>query len=169
MKKNFTYLKICLLLLVCTAVPIGTQAQVTVTGAAATAKMAHMTLAEGITHKQTLLLELVTKAGLMPLLSHSDPYTFFAPSEAALAAYKDASPEDLRAFLGQHLVASSITSEDLKDGTDIKNINGNNLRIYRKKGAILVDGVKLLESDQLYTNGVWHQLNGALQPPRPKL
>jgi uncharacterized surface protein with fasciclin (FAS1) repeats len=168
MKKNFTYLKMSLWVLLLTALPVAAQAQIAMTGAAATAKVAQMTLAEGLTHQHTLLLELVTKAGLMPLLSHNEPYTFFAPSEAALAPYKNASPDELREFLGQHLVASSLTSEDLKDGTDIKNINGNNLRIYRKKDAILVDGVRLQETDQMFTNGVWHQLNGAFQPSKPK-
>ncbi|WP_205504301.1 fasciclin domain-containing protein [Rufibacter psychrotolerans] len=137
--------------------------------ALASSKVARLSLAEGIAQKDRLLLDLVTKAGLMPVLSSGEELTFFAPSAQALALHQNDSPDQLRSFLEQHIVKGTFTKEALRDGADLKTLSGTNLRICKKKGAVLVSGVRLKETDQLYANGVWHRLNGAFQPETPTL
>ncbi|MFC6996570.1 fasciclin domain-containing protein [Rufibacter roseus] len=128
---------------------------------AASAKVATISLGEGLTNTESpLLLELVTKAGLMPVLTGSEAYTFFAPSEQTLQQYKEARPEVLKQLLSQHIVKGTLTTSDLKDGSELTSINGSTIKVYRKKGAVIVNGMRVKEGDKLYTNGVWHQLNG---------
>ncbi|ALI98993.1 hypothetical protein DC20_08420 [Rufibacter tibetensis] len=140
-----------------------TDAQSLTAKLAATASITNQSLGEGIAQKNQLLLDMVTKAGLMPILSNGEEYTLFAPSASALTHHQNDSPDQLKTYLEQHIVKGSLTTEDLKDGADLKTINGNSLRICRKKGELLVSGVKLAKSDQRYLNGVWHQLNGSFQ------
>ncbi|WP_190300308.1 fasciclin domain-containing protein [Rufibacter hautae] len=128
-------------------------------------KVNRTSLGEGIAQKDPVLLDMVTKAGLMPMLTNSGEYTFFAPSSQALGQHQNDSPEQLRSFLEQHIVKGTLTTEDLRDGADIKSMGGNSLRVCRKKGTLMVSGLRLMKSDQLYMNGVWHQLSGAIPPP----
>ncbi|MBC3539507.1 fasciclin domain-containing protein [Rufibacter sediminis] len=158
---NFT--KIGMVLCLGVLLQVTGQAQSLEAKVASTSKVANLSMGEGIAQKDRLLLDLVTKAGLMPVLSNGEEHTFFVPSAQALTQHQNDSPDQLRAFLEQHMVKGSLTTEDLRDGADIKTLNGNTLRVCRKKGALLVSGVRLLQSDQLYLNGVWHQLNGAVQ------
>ncbi|RNI26982.1 fasciclin domain-containing protein [Rufibacter latericius] len=158
---NFT--KICLVFCLCFGLLANGWAQSMVAKVASATKVTNMSLAEGIAQKDRTLLDLVTKAGLMPVLSGAGEYTFFAPSSATIAQHQNDSPDQLKTFLEQHIVQGTLTSDDLRDGADLKTLNGNNLRICRKKGNLMVSGVRLLTTDQQYMNGVWHQLNGTIQ------
>ncbi|WP_210489818.1 fasciclin domain-containing protein [Rufibacter aurantiacus] len=158
---NFT--KICLVFCICLGLQANGEAQSLVAKVAAVSKVNQTSLGEGIAQKDPVLLDLVTKAGLMPMLTNGGEYTFFAPSGQALTQHQNDSPEQLRSFLEQHIVKGTLTTEDLRDGADIKSMGGNNLRVCRKKGNVMVSGLRLVKSDQLYMNGVWHQLSGAIQ------
>lgn len=163
MKIKCNYSKICLVLLLCLSVQVSSKGQAFMARSVAPAKAEKVSIAEGLTGTEhQLLLQLVTKAGLMPLLSGADTYTFFAPSGAALQPYHNAKPEELRNLLSQHIVKGSLSADELKDGSTLKTINGSTIRVYRKKGTIHINGKRLHETDQLYANGVWHQLNGCL-------
>ncbi|RNI32312.1 fasciclin domain-containing protein [Rufibacter immobilis] len=165
MKRLFDYPKIFLALVLWLGLQATkTEAQTFMAEVAATTEVARMSLGEGIAQKDQLLLDLITKAGLMPVLSSNEEHTLFAPSMQVLQQHAADTPEQLRAFLEQHIVKGHLTAEDLRDGHDLKALSGNNLRICRKKGAVIVSGVRLKETDQLYANGVWHRLNGAFQP-----
>lgn len=166
MNRKLHSIKIVLLLFLWMAISSSGQAQAFLAaGAVVSAKTARMSIGEGIAaNNQEVLLDLITKAGLMPLLSNGGAYTFFAPSEEALMKYQGDTPEKLRTLFSKHIVASILTTAALKDGSDLKTIDGTTLRICRKKGAIILDGVRLEESDQLFANGIVHQLKGAFQP-----
>ncbi len=166
MERKLHSIKILLLLFLWVAIQTSGQAQAFLaTGTSASAKTARMSVGEGLAaNNQQELLELVTKAGLMPLLSNGEAYTFFAPSPQALAKYQSEAPETLRSFLSKHIVKGAYTAADLRDGADVQTINGGKLRICKKKGAVIVDGVRLQATDQVFANGVMHQLKGAFQP-----
>ncbi|WP_207433716.1 fasciclin domain-containing protein [Sabulibacter ruber] len=165
----FNYIKVGIVLCFCLALQFRGEAQAFMAEVAATSKVARMSMAEGIAQKDRLLLDLVTKAGLMPVLSNGEEHTLFAPSEQALMLHQGDSPDQLRAFLEQHIVKGALTKDALRDGANLKTLSGNSLRICRKKGTVMVSGVRLEETDQLYANGVWHRLNGAFQPGKPSL
>lgn len=161
MEENYKNFKVLLALCLSLMVYSTSVGQTFLAASAATARVANMSLGEGLAStERQMLLNLVTKSGLMPVLSGSEAYTFFAPSEQSLQQYQDAKPEELRQLLSQHIVKGSLTSADLKDGSTIKSINGNTIRVYRKKGAVIVNGMRVKEADQMFANGVWHQLNG---------
>jgi uncharacterized surface protein with fasciclin (FAS1) repeats len=124
-------------------------------------KVFRVQLVEGLAKKDPHLLDLVTKAGLLPMLSGEKEYTIFAPSPQALVQHNQDTPDNLKAFLSRHIVQGTLTTQDLADGADIKTISGESLRICRKKGVLLINGVRLTETDKLYANGVWHRLNGS--------
>ncbi|AMM50906.1 hypothetical protein TH61_06475 [Rufibacter sp. DG15C] len=165
MKRKLLILKIAFLACIGFALPSASQAQV-VASAASTAKTPLPTLAEGIvSSNQTVLLDLVTKAGLMPILSNAGAYTFFAPSEEGLEQLKTKTPDELKTILSQHIVLGMITTKDMHDGARLKTLGGGSLRILKKKSDILIDGVRITSADQPFSNGVWHQIKGALSAP----
>lgn len=166
MERKLHSFKIFLGLLLWVAIQTGGQAQsFLAAGTSVAAKTTRMSVGEGIAaNNQQVLLDLVTKAGLMPLLTNGEAYTFFAPSPAAMAKYQGEAPETVKVFLSKHIVKGTLTAADLKDGADIRTIDSSKLRICKKKGTVMVDGVRLQTTDQVFANGVMHQLGGAFQP-----
>lgn len=166
MKRELRILKAAFLLSIGLAIPVTSHAQVVTASTAGTAKLPLTTIAEGIvSSNQKDLLDLVTKAGLMPVLSSAGAYTFFAPSEEGLVQLRSKTPDELKTILSQHIVQGNVTTKDMHDGARLKTFGGGSLRILKKKGAILIDGVKITNADQPFSNGTWHQINGVLSAP----
>ncbi|QHL88168.1 hypothetical protein GU926_12280 [Nibribacter ruber] len=154
------------LLCILVALPGASEAQVATASTAVVTKAPLPTLAEGVlSSHQGLLVELVTKAGLMPTLSSAGAYTFFVPSEEGLTKLQTQSPDDLKSILSQHIVPGVVLMKDMRDGATLKTMGGGTLRILKKKDAILIDGIRITSGDQAFSNGVWHQLKGVLHAP----
>lgn len=165
MRRELRILQISLLGAVLWCTQQGAQAQV-LASTAATSKVARMSMAEGIAANNRALLDLITKAGLVPVLSSSEAYTFLAPPPEAIPKLQQKSPEELKELFLDHILVGTVTSADFKDGTDVKTLGGGTLRVFRKKNSIWIDGLELKEADQLFVNGVLHQLSGIMQPKR---
>lgn len=140
------------------------------------------TLSGSADHKT--LANAVKAAGLTETLSGAQPYTLFAPTEAAFqklpagAANGLLAPEAkgrLVALLTGHIVPGVVTAADLgkaiergKGKAQLATVGGSNLTFSRDGEAILVTDSaggqsRLTGTERLASNGVVHDVDGVLQ------
>ncbi len=127
----------------------------------ASAEMARTTMIEHIMKERPVLIDLLTTAGLVPVLSGNSPYTLFAPPEADLTNLKNEPAERIRLVMAGHLVKGRYTEKDLKDGAKLEALNGKTITICRKKNT-LINGVSITKPDTEVKNGIIHGLSSAL-------
>lgn len=127
----------------------------------ASAETARTTIVEHVVKERPALIELLTTAGLLPILSGDAPYTLFAPPEADLQQLKDQPAERIRLILAGHIIKGKYTEKDLKDGAKLETLNGQSISICRKKNT-LVNGVTIAKADTELKNGVIHALSGTI-------
>lgn len=116
------------------------------------------------------LAKAMMAAGLVEMAS-KDTLTVFAPSDAAFAAIqKDVDellkPENkakLVALLQNHVVKGSVMAAGLKDGVDVKTVNGKSLKVSIKDGKVMVGGVNVTGADNKASNGVVHLVDGVIK------
>jgi uncharacterized surface protein with fasciclin (FAS1) repeats len=134
------------------------------------------------------LANAVTAAGLTETLSGGQPYTLFAPTDAAFRTLPAGTmnglldPDEkghLTALLTSHIVPGTVTAADLGRALDrgggkaqLATVGGSVLAFSRQEGAILVAGAegakgRLGQADLLQSNGVIHSVDAVLAPPRP--
>ncbi len=122
---------------------------------------AGLTLAQASVNNPKLA-EAINKAGLMPLLTGTGPYTFFAPSDAALKELSGKSAEATREILMGHIVEGSYTTADLHDGRTLTTIGKQTIKIFRKKDKVLLNGRRIINPNQPSRNGIMHTVDNLL-------
>jgi uncharacterized surface protein with fasciclin (FAS1) repeats len=122
------------------------------------------TLMEYVISERPLLAELLTTAGMVPILSGSTDYTLLAPPEASLKSLKGQPSEKIRAILSMHIIKGRYKASDFKEGAKVQTIEGGSLTVYRKKGVTLLNGVILHTSQREMRNGILLEVEGLLQP-----
>lgn len=127
------------------------------------------------------LVELVTAAGLVDVLSSEGPFTVFAPTNEAFAAlppvvveYLGANPELLTRVLTYHVVSGAVTSDQIAEsmmapsmemsavGADMM---GSELNVQVTEDGIMVDQANVIIADIIASNGVIHAIDSVLVPP----
>jgi uncharacterized surface protein with fasciclin (FAS1) repeats len=114
--------------------------------------------------QRPLLTQLLTTAGLVPVLSGGGPFTLFAPSEEALRKIQSEDPERLRTILSHHIVQGNFAAADLKEGVPIPTMCGKTVTVMRKKDRIMVSGVTITNPDMAANNGVIHGMADVIMP-----
>lgn len=130
------------------------------------------------------LANAVQAAGLTETLSGAQPYTIFAPTEAAFqklpagAANTLLAPESkgqLVALLTGHIVPGVVTAADLgraiergKGKAELATVGGSTLSFGRSGESIVVTDAaggqaRIGRADQLQSNGVVHSVDGVLR------
>ncbi len=119
----------------------------------------------------SILVEAVTKAGLVGALSAEGPFTVFAPTNEAFKALfkqlgisgiKDLTAEQLTPILTYHVVAGKVMSTDLSN-TSVATLNGQKIKIDISNGVKINDS-KVTTADISGTNGVVHVIDKVLIP-----
>lgn len=121
-----------------------------------------MTMMQYLVQERPVLADLVTKAGLTPLLSDEKTYTVLAPPEANLSELQQLAPARLRAIISNHILEGTYLEKDLKDGSTVESLARTKLNIFRKKNHTLIDGVRIESANNQLSNGVLHSLSGRL-------
>ncbi len=112
-------------------------------------------------------------ADLVNTLEGREPFTVFAPTDAAFASLSDGQLASLMSDRGRlvevithHLVPGTLlASELLKRGsTAATTVKGDTLRIVARGGKVLVSGAEVLEADIRGSNGVIHVIDRVLVP-----
>jgi uncharacterized surface protein with fasciclin (FAS1) repeats len=111
------------------------------------------------------LKQSVHSSDLDQLLSSTGPFTFFAPSDLAFEKLDKGFMENLSEpqnklrltdLLNNHIVKGKIHFKDLKDGDNLEAINGNQLLVEVKNGAVSIGDAVILGREAKITNGVVH-------------
>lgn len=115
----------------------------------------------------------VKAAGLETELSKTGPFTVFAPTDLAfgkLAAgemtelLKPENKVKLTDILNYHVVNGRNSFKDLTDGQKLKTVNGKELIVHVKDGAVTINGAKIQARDVQASNGVVHSLDTVVMP-----
>lgn len=118
------------------------------------------------------LVAAVKAAGLAETLSGAGPFTVFAPTNAAFAKLPAGTVETLlkpenkarlAGILTYHVVAGKVMAADVTTGK-VKTVQGGELAIVVKDGAVTVDGAKVVKTDIVGSNGVIHVLDAVVLP-----
>jgi uncharacterized surface protein with fasciclin (FAS1) repeats len=126
----------------------------------------------------TILTKAVQAAGLEQNLTGQDPYTVFAPTDAAFNALpkgtvdnllKPENKQKLVKLLGYHVVPGRVTSSQLQSG-NVKTVEGQSVKVSVNTGAnaVTVNGAKVVQADIPASNGVVHVVDKVLLPPNFK-
>lgn len=111
-----------------------------------------------------ILKELFVQAGLLSTLSGNNTYTFFAPTEKALKEIQFDSSEKLRVILLNHVVAGTYKLDDLQDGMKLQTLANETITIFRNKEEILVNGIPVVNGNDVSKNGIMHNIGDVLKP-----
>jgi uncharacterized surface protein with fasciclin (FAS1) repeats len=126
------------------------------------------------------LVSLVQKAGLVPALSGTGPFTVFAPTDEAFAKLAKAAPSTFDAVLADpallakvltyHVVAGDIKSAQAiavaqLNGT-VKALESEPIALSLKDGKLTLNGsATVVTADIPATNGVIHVIDTVIVPP----
>ncbi|MEJ7913787.1 MAG: fasciclin domain-containing protein, partial [Chitinophagaceae bacterium] len=117
----------------------------------------------------------VKAAGLAETLSGAGPFTVFAPTNAAFDKLpagtvdnlvKPEKKTDLTNILTYHVVSGTFRAADLTDGQKLKTVQGKELTVKVKDGAVMIDGATVTTPDVISSNGVTHVVDGVLTPKK---
>ena len=123
----------------------------------------------------TTLVAAVTAAGLAETLSGAGPFTVFAPTNEAFAKLpagtvdnllKPEMKTDLTSVLTYHVVPGAIKAADLKDGQQLKTVQGKELTVSIKDGKVMIDGATVTIADVISSNGVTHVIDAVVLPKK---
>ena len=111
--------------------------------------------------------------GLVETLKGEGPFTVFAPTDEAFAKLPKGTVEDLLkpenkeklvAILKYHVVPSKAMAADVTGMSSAKTVNGKELTIKTKDGAVMVDNATVTKADISASNGVIHVIDAVLIP-----
>ena len=110
------------------------------------------------------------KAGLVPTLKGKDPFTVFAPNDAAFAKVPKgdldallADKAKLTAVLTYHVVPGTVMAKDVKSGK-VKTVQGSELTLAASGGGVMVDNARVVKADIVADNGVIHVIDNVVIP-----
>lgn len=110
----------------------------------------------------------VIASGLDKVLSGTEPYTVFAPSDLAFRKLNKEILENLlkpenKAKLtdvwNYHIVVGRLNFNDLKDGEKLKTVSGKELLVQVKNGDVSIEGARIERRDVQTSNGIIHSLD----------
>jgi len=119
----------------------------------------------------SILVEAVSKAGLVDALSAAGPFTVFAQTNDAFNALfkqlgvsgiKDLTADQLKPILTYHVVSGKVMSTDLSN-TSVGTLNGQKIKIDISNG-VQINESKVVKADILGSNGVVHVIDRVLIP-----
>lgn len=99
------------------------------------------------------------------LLSRTGPFTIFAPSDIAFEKLEKGMMDELlephnRAKLADlvrnHIVNGNIVFDNLKDGDKLTTVNGKELAVHVRDGAVTIGDISVHERSAKISNGVMH-------------
>jgi transforming growth factor-beta-induced protein len=120
----------------------------------------------------TSLIAAVDQASLTAALDAEGPFTVFAPTDEAFAAFEAENPgvlaslsdAELAAILTYHVVAGEVLSTDLVSGALVTTLNGARAAVDLSEGATIA-GAHVVQADLMASNGVIHVVDRLMLPP----
>ena len=123
----------------------------------------------------TILVDALQISGLDQTLVGEGPFTVFAPTDDAFAAFLETSgmsaeelltSPDLQSILLYHVVPGEVMADSVMTMTSGTTVQGADISIAASDaGVMLNDGVNVVDTDIPASNGVVHVIDGVLVPP----
>jgi uncharacterized surface protein with fasciclin (FAS1) repeats len=119
------------------------------------------------------LVAAVKAAGLVDTLKGPGPFTVFAPTDEAFAKLpagtlddllKPENKEKLTAILTYHVVPGKVMAADVMKLKTAKTVQGQNVRVKAKGGAVMINEAKVAKADIETSNGVIHVIDAVILP-----
>jgi uncharacterized surface protein with fasciclin (FAS1) repeats len=115
------------------------------------------------------LVTAVKAAGLVETLKGAGPFTVFAPTDEAFAKLPKGTVEGLLAdkakltqVLTYHVVSGKVMAADVLKLKDVTTVQGSKAVVDAK--AVTIDGVKIVQTDIICSNGVIHVIDAVMLP-----
>lgn len=121
----------------------------------------------------TSFLSALEAKGLAEALGEDGQFTVFAPTDEAFSRLDPRTREKVlgagscsAGILEAHVLATGLCSASVQGRIQVHTLQGSHLQLERDEdGNILVEGVKLILTDKIATNGVIHVIDGVILPP----
>lgn len=119
------------------------------------------------------LVSAVKAAGLVDVLKDEGPYTVFAPTDAAFAALpegkvekllKPENKEKLQKVLTYHVVPGKLVASNVVEQPFVATVQGQTVSITTNEKGAMIDGVNIVKTDIIGSNGVIHVIDGVIMP-----
>jgi uncharacterized surface protein with fasciclin (FAS1) repeats len=123
----------------------------------------------------TTLVTAVKAGELVDALSNAGPFTVFAPTNEAFNKLpagtvenllKKENKEALVDILQYHVSVGVYKTDALNDGQSLGQVNGGNIKITKKDGALFINGSAKIIASIPASNGIIHVIDGVLLPPK---
>jgi uncharacterized surface protein with fasciclin (FAS1) repeats len=133
--------------------------------------MSNITQVVNVDKNMKTLKKAIHFSDLDQLLSSTDPFTFFAPTDLAFEKQGANYIEDmlnpitrdtLAQLMNNHIVAGKVAFSDLKDGDRLETVNGKQLLVEVKNGVVHIGEATIVAREQKVSNGVIHLSDGVL-------
>jgi transforming growth factor-beta-induced protein len=119
------------------------------------------------------LVAAVQAAGLVDTLKGDGPFTVFAPTDEAFAKLpkgtiaellKPENKSKLQGILAYHVVPGSVKAADVVKLSSAKTVQGQQIDIAVKDGAVTVNAANVMKTDIQTSNGVIHVIDSVMLP-----
>ncbi len=134
--------------------------------------MSNLTQVVNVDKTLKTLKRTVHASDMDQLLSSTGPFTFFAPSDLAFEKLEKGMVEKLlepqnRArladLLNNHIVNGKISIKELKDGDTLTTLNGKELAVQAKNGAVTIGNISMQHREAKISNGVMYLADTVIQ------
>ncbi|GAB1604275.1 transforming growth factor-beta-induced protein ig-h3-like [Argonauta hians] len=134
------------------------------------------TLAEAMSSLNTLseIVGLLNQSSILDNLDNTGMYTVFVPNNRAIqdldSSRLDAWKNDsvlLEKIVKYHMAYGQIKHDELVNDKSIKSLQGESIwiNVYNARHAVTAEGCKIVNFDNVASNGVFHIINEVMLPP----
>ncbi len=111
--------------------------------------------------------DLVDETGMKEILSGEELVTVWAPADSSMpASVAEMSADDKLMLVQNHISVSTIYSKGMSGMSTVSTLAGKYLNVTKSDGIYRVGGAALETVDQLYSNGLVHEISGWLVPDK---
>ena len=117
------------------------------------------------------LIKAVQAAELRDILTTSDVYTVFAPTDEAFAKLPEGTLESLlqdihklKMILTYHVAFGDVRSDDLAQIDEVPTVEGSIIAVESQSGKVKLNDANVIEENILADNGVIHVIDSVLMP-----
>jgi uncharacterized surface protein with fasciclin (FAS1) repeats len=121
----------------------------------------------------TTLAAALQAAGLVDTLRGDGPFTVFAPTDEAFAKLpagtvesllKPENKQQLVDILTYHVVSGKVQAKEVVKLDSATTVEGSDVAIQVKNGAVFVDNAKVVKADIAASNGIIHVIDSVILP-----
>lgn len=119
-----------------------------------------------------VLVDALERAGMLDMLNGEEPYTLFAPTDAAFAALPpeamgemmESETQQLQDLLSYHLVPGKMTAAAIQQVDTLETALGQTITVIVEGETVMVNDAQVINPNHETTNGMIHVVDSVLVP-----